>query len=204
MPKNQYTHRDELVCGKLDQLREMACKIENVPMVDLIDAVRHDCERMEAKLISRKNEALTRTAPTGNADVHKTPKNVHDGGDMYKNSGKMYTFDADVEALAEKIIQLVETNCGGMCSKEAGKKAYRAKVKDLLTAHVAKHEVWQDISTAPKDGTGMLVYCPETNKRCLAAYDPDGTLYNVSDHAFEEGDATHWMPLPATPKTGEV
>lgn len=56
MPKTIYTPREELVCGKLDVLEDMARKLQSVEMLDLLRDVRHDCERMEAKLVSRKDE----------------------------------------------------------------------------------------------------------------------------------------------------
>lgn len=65
MPKDIRTPRDELVCGKLDKLqeyvRQVACLSTvgqiGIDMVYLIDDIRHDCERMELKLIQRKQEA---------------------------------------------------------------------------------------------------------------------------------------------------
>ena len=66
MPKNIYTHRKELVCGKLDKVFKELSHLGSfkantdavVRVVDLLTDVRHDCERMEQKLITRKHEAL--------------------------------------------------------------------------------------------------------------------------------------------------
>ena len=70
MPKNIHTPREELVCGKLDRLMDLVVEVQrknfgqpdNEPsittnMAYLIRDIRHDCERMEQKLISRKEEA---------------------------------------------------------------------------------------------------------------------------------------------------
>ncbi len=65
MSKNIHTPREELVCGKLDKLKANMIQIANlgsvgqigIDMLYMIDDVRHDCERMEAKLIARKQEA---------------------------------------------------------------------------------------------------------------------------------------------------
>ncbi len=56
MPKNLNTPRSELVCGKLDELFEAIVNGETVRACDLLESIRLDCERMEAKLISRKLE----------------------------------------------------------------------------------------------------------------------------------------------------
>ena len=56
MSKNIHTPRDELVCGKLDTLEE-ALRLHNMPdAVWAISDIRHDCNRMEAALVSRKAE----------------------------------------------------------------------------------------------------------------------------------------------------
>ena len=57
MPKNIFTPRDELVCGKIDRAETIAVSLENIELIDLLHDIRFDCERMEQKLISRKEEA---------------------------------------------------------------------------------------------------------------------------------------------------
>lgn len=64
MPKTTWTPRDELVCGKLDRAYEIAVKFESIELIDLLADIRHDCERMEQKLISRKEEVARLKAPT--------------------------------------------------------------------------------------------------------------------------------------------
>ncbi len=60
MPKDIHTPRAELICGKLDEARKIAEKIQNVELCLIIDNIRNDAGRMEAKLVSRKNEASSR------------------------------------------------------------------------------------------------------------------------------------------------
>lgn len=66
---------------------------------------------------------------------------------------------------------------------------------------------WQDISTAPKDGTDILVFCPE-NSAYLESIET--TYYDTQlgwvDQSGESslGDSyysepSHWMPLPTPP-----
>ena len=57
MPKTIYTPRNELICGKIDAANEIAIKLRSVELVELISAIRFDAERMEQKLIQRKNQA---------------------------------------------------------------------------------------------------------------------------------------------------
>ena len=59
MPKNQYTPREELVCGKLDRLADLLIDEGDTSfftMMGLIESIRYDCTRMEAKLATRKQE----------------------------------------------------------------------------------------------------------------------------------------------------
>jgi len=65
MPKTVWTPRDELVCGKLDRAYEIAIRFESIELLDLLADIRHDCERMEQKLISRKEE-VARLQATAN------------------------------------------------------------------------------------------------------------------------------------------
>lgn len=58
MSKTIWTPREQLVCGKLDLAEEIACKLESIELLDLLKSIRYDCERMEQKLISRKEEVL--------------------------------------------------------------------------------------------------------------------------------------------------
>jgi hypothetical protein len=75
---------------------------------------------------------------------------------------------------------------------------------------------WQPISTAPKDGTQILVYFPQIGVwQVLWSREVfnDG-FWCVSDNKFEDrplrgwsDEPTHWMPLPDPPvavHAGEV
>ena len=62
MPKNIFTPRNELVCGKLDSAETIAVSLENIELIDLLKDIRFDCERMEQKLISRKEQAEEQSA----------------------------------------------------------------------------------------------------------------------------------------------
>ena len=76
--------------------------------------------------------------------------------------------------------------------------------------------IWQDISTAPKDGTDVLLYFPleglssDWPKRIIAhwrAIDGERGHWVWQARAFrsysEEYQPTHWQPLPAPPSPGE-
>ena len=58
MPKNEFTPRDQLVCGKLDALHDAIVSGDTETACGLVDIVRRDCQRMELKLSSRKDEAI--------------------------------------------------------------------------------------------------------------------------------------------------
>jgi hypothetical protein len=55
---------------------------------------------------------------------------------------------------------------------------------------------WQNISTAPKDGTPILCYEPNTGYIRVLRWDG-----NWSDgDTWDDLEPTHWMPLPEKPK----
>ncbi|QBJ80485.1 hypothetical protein [Aquitalea sp. USM4] len=58
---------------------------------------------------------------------------------------------------------------------------------------------WQDISTAPKDGTDVLLSMPYGMPPRVAGYFKDG-WYSFDRPDDEIKDPSHWMPLPIPPK----
>lgn len=91
---------------------------------------------------------------------------------------------------------------------------FRQWFKPALTAALAVgdegiREGWQDIETAPKDGTEVLLwgvcwrdhqaYAPDRNVGWWAA-DGLGWQTRAKD---EDIDPTHWQPLPTPPSRGE-
>ena len=56
MPKTVHTPRAELVCGKLDLLEDKLRELELLECLYIVSDVRHDCMRMEHKLLERKDE----------------------------------------------------------------------------------------------------------------------------------------------------
>jgi hypothetical protein len=76
MPKNAFTKREQLICGKLDELEDMLKNCRDPEVFRLITNIRTDATRMELKLISRKTEVEElRTGPTA-PEVPTTWKDV--------------------------------------------------------------------------------------------------------------------------------
>jgi hypothetical protein len=55
---------------------------------------------------------------------------------------------------------------------------------------------WQDISTAPKDGSVFLGYYDDW--QCTMIFDRDNRAFLTDDNR-NFAYPTHWMPLPAPP-----
>ena len=70
--------------------------------------------------------------------------------------------------------------------------------REAFAAGQAK--LWQDISTAPRDGTHFLAYEP-TGDMYRAAYHSDGYLMSFCGQpVVQPPEPTHWMqPLPTPP-----
>ncbi len=56
MPKDIFTNREHLICGKIDEAQKIAINHKDVYLLELLDEIRYDAQRMENKLISRKLE----------------------------------------------------------------------------------------------------------------------------------------------------
>lgn len=72
---------------------------------------------------------------------------------------------------------------------------------------------WQPISTAPKDGTPIIVAGPSEKGWCygVAFWNPNGNswvgdclevtgIWETGSAWFEPDEVTHWQPLPAPPE----
>lgn len=59
---------------------------------------------------------------------------------------------------------------------------------------------WQDIETAPKDGTDVLAYQGwEGAHRILVMRWDEKGCWRTNVHSFVRFDPTHWQPLPEPP-----
>ena len=62
---------------------------------------------------------------------------------------------------------------------------------------------WQLIETAPRDGTGLLLWCAEMNEPVIGRWSVDNATIRewwVDSWAPPDFDSpTHWMALPAGP-----
>ena len=73
----------------------------------------------------------------------------------------------------------------------------RIEARSALSA--AKAGGWQDISTAPKDGTRFIAWRKYSTRLLIARYWKDFGWFEDEDglHLY---NLTHWQPLPNPPK----
>lgn len=98
-----------------------------------------------------------------------------------------------VETLAKKAAWVLENGATG---------ENRDIAEGVLALRLAMVERggWQDIETAPKDGTPVLVSIPEAILIVAEWYSiPNGAWHSAGRRLAEP---THWMPLPAPPSAG--
>lgn len=62
-------------------------------------------------------------------------------------------------------------------------------------SHLDRPSSWRDISTAPKDGTQVLVW--DEGAICMAGFNEDTGFW--CDYGNMEPAPTLWMPLPSPP-----
>lgn len=63
--------------------------------------------------------------------------------------------------------------------------------------------MWQPIETAPKDGSGMLLYCPLLRVPITGGYwddHPKCRCWIAGGYMQKGSPPIHWMPLPPPPK----
>lgn len=62
---------------------------------------------------------------------------------------------------------------------------------------------WQQIDTAPKDGTLILLWCEKATEPSLARFDNGywrNNHYGEREMYWHFSNPTHWMPLPPAPE----
>lgn len=63
---------------------------------------------------------------------------------------------------------------------------------------------WQDIETAPRDGTEILICHAESGTMLVAGWDKrerdDWPWCTADGPSYHRSFASHWMPLPEAPR----
>ena len=83
----------------------------------------------------------------------------------------------------------------------------RQRMMDSLSLLRALGDGWEEISTAPKDGTPIVGWFVDVDAPLIARYSP-GDEY--SDYVLEwdrtplSDNPTHWQPLPVPPEGKQV
>lgn len=88
-----------------------------------------------------------------------------------------------------------------------------AVMSELIAAlEAAQEDRWRPIETAPKDGTSILLYYPDSGviegmwfERYENGNGGQWSVVSIDQHgcgccADDSDQPTHWMPLPAPPK----
>ncbi len=83
-------------------------------------------------------------------------------------------------------------------------KADMDEAADALDARATTEAEWQDISTAPKDGTVVLAFEPYSGVvivkyRKKWELDPEFSWVEATGEQYEVYEPTHWMPLLRKP-----
>lgn len=117
---------------------------------------------------------------------------------------------AELERLADECREM-----GNAAHQQPGASKYmrtlwkaEALIREVLARR--KAEAWQPISSAPKDGTTVMVYVPDFEKITEAWFCeqtglwPHSAAYSEEGEPCNVGQPTHWRPLPAPPTTPEA
>lgn len=105
-----------------------------------------------------------------------------------------------VEAVARAIAEQIKVDASGLAPAVIAHHitGFEEAARAAITAYQA--EAWQDISTAPKDGTYVLGYGPHSSR----GHYVDAIHFWRDRWTIEWmegfGAPTHWQPLPPAPK----
>lgn len=97
-----------------------------------------------------------------------------------------------------------DKHCADMASSEQCTERYmlmrqRAEQAEARVKELEAEREWQPISTAPKDGTLIILFVPGLQGVC-----PGRWLCNADEGWWSSygrtANPTHWMPLPTAPK----
>lgn len=79
------------------------------------------------------------------------------------------------------------------------------ELSTLLTeAETPDPSGWQEIATAPKDGSFMLLWCAEVSECALVGYQQQSGRWEFAHCDSQPFQPTHYMPLPAPPQDQET
>jgi hypothetical protein len=70
-------------------------------------------------------------------------------------------------------------------------------IKNRWTMTAQCEVEWRDISTAPKDGTRILVYL---NSKATIIIRSDDLKHPLAVYLYPPSHPTHWAPLPPPPE----
>ena len=98
------------------------------------------------------------------------------------------------ETAALEALEWLEEHCW---VDEPAEEVARSMFK-LIRADVAPTSQWRDISSAPKDGTQILLYQPQFDTITTGNWMKEDSSICPNEW-FPLSEATHWQPLPAPP-----
>lgn len=70
----------------------------------------------------------------------------------------------------------------------------------IAALHPAQQDGWQDIATAPKDGTRILMW--DSGPWVASAFNRDGKFIGWDADSHFLSEPTHWQPIAAPPANG--
>lgn len=105
--------------------------------------------------------------------------------------------------LADKTLIDWIASQGYLQTNSANDDGKNTTIQGISTITLQTPREWQPISTAPKDGSEILLIDPEHEIKVVSTYwhafaNGDGYWENLE--GLEEYNPTHWMPLPTAPK----
>lgn len=126
--------------------------------------------------------------------------------DTVRNALMRESVDVDIEALKRQCTDKLVGGTSADYSTHSTSRLLCLKIEGAIE-HIAKLGLlrtgWLPIESAPKDGTEILVYCPNQKRMQHVAHwwrSADGLSGRWENSQCGQCKPTHWMPPPAPPQ----
>ena len=132
---------------------------------------------------------------TGDSLISKTNSDAYCAG-----WDRLFGEPKEKEPLKDHQIRELVNSLTKVAQEYSDTEQLRAQIRKLVIEALKEKTGWQEIETAPKDGSRFLAWRKHCTAPCIVRWD---VAYDEAENQYGEHvyHLTHWMPLPEPPKS---